>query len=184
MKASIIYLILSFILLSVGQPIVQGQLDRIALDTNELQFYITRADIWNLAGNYHTDIGNLILASGTLKNKQMDFLYQYHREQAKKNMTFRLFLLYVALNNRIPDNSIVNKWSKMTLEELQTQIDSPYFLQHDFSKKAREQTRLWRAIKYSIYGIAVLLYTIGLIGIHTSRNKRKNHKALKVGGHR
>jgi len=173
-KTSTIYLIVSFILLSVGQPIFQSQLDRIAWDTTELQFHLTRADIWNLEGSYHTDMGNLILASGNLENDQMKFLYQYHREQATTDMRIRLHLLYMAFNDRIPDSSLTNKWSKMTLEELQQQTNSSYFLQYDFSKKARHQTRLWTVIKYLIYGLAVLLYTMGMIGIHTAQSKTKS----------
>jgi len=88
-------------------------------------------------------------------------------------MRFRLFLLYASLNDRMPDSSLVDTWGKMTLEQLEEEIEAPYFLEHDISKKKREQTRFWRAIRYLVYGVAVLLYTVGMIGINIKRKKPK-----------
>lgn len=174
-KWPIISLGISFIFFSLTIPITQNKIDekmeagRAFIDNiNQSQAKITLVQ-------YNLDFANIL--EGLLdiykplkekvyvdiKTEKLQKLVPFYTENGTKELRYAIICLYYVLNNKLPEENLIEKWKKMNFQDLNDKQVNMFKDSNLKSSERAEKIKKMINIKWLFYGFAAFFYIIGTI---------------------
>ncbi|MFA5780121.1 MAG: hypothetical protein WC947_08280 [Elusimicrobiota bacterium] len=162
-------------ILAIVIPFIDSYQRKIEINVLESAIHMSESNRFDSSCADNLNFSNWILATGNLKDKNIDKVYQLYRNQAVRHRRYALAMRYLAINDKYPNKIISDRWNSMDIDKLEDEeIKNSDFFKFDWRKKARSSIFWLRIVKYIFYAAALILYTKGLIGLNLLSKQLKS----------